>query len=49
MVNERDPRLLRVEDMVRRLLRHKADANLSNALEKMHAAEVAQIFQHFLP
>lgn len=49
MVNERDPRLLRVEDMVRRLLRHKADANLSNALGKMHAAEVAQIFQHFLP
>ncbi len=49
MVNERDTRLLRVEGMVRRLLRHKADANLANALEKMHAAEVAQIFQHFLP
>ena len=44
MVHDREPRLLRVEDMVRRLLRRKADTNLTNALEKMHAAEIAQIF-----
>ena len=44
MAHDREPRLLRVEDMVRRLLRRKADTNLTNALEKMHAAEIAQIF-----
>ena len=44
MAQDREPRLLRVEDMVRRLLRRKADTNLTNALEKMHAAEIAQIF-----
>ena len=49
MVHERDVRLTRIEELVRRLLRRKADAHLSNALEKMHAAEVAQIFSHLLP
>lgn len=49
MVHERDLRLGRIEDLVRRLLRRKADSNLANALEKMHAAEVAQIFSHLLP
>ncbi|MEE9273874.1 MAG: hypothetical protein V3V62_01020, partial [bacterium] len=44
MVHERDTRLIRIEDMVRRLLRRKADTHLANALDKMHAAEVAQIF-----
>lgn len=46
MVQERDNRLIRIEDMVRRLLRRRANAHLSRALEKMHVAEVAQIFAH---
>ncbi|MDA1000672.1 MAG: magnesium transporter [bacterium] len=49
MVHERDPRILRIEDMVRRLLRRNADVHLANALEKMHAAEVAQMFNHMEP
>lgn len=49
MIQERDARLHRIEDMVRRLLRRNADAHLSKALEKMHVAEVAQIFSHLVP
>ncbi len=49
MIQERDTRLLRIEDMIRRLLRRKADTHLSKALEKMHVAEVAQIFSHLEP
>ncbi|MBI3024978.1 MAG: magnesium transporter [Candidatus Tectomicrobia bacterium] len=49
MVHERDLRLARIEALGRRLLRRKADTHLSNALEKMHAAEVAQIFSHLPP
>lgn len=49
MVHEPDPRILRIEDMVRRLLRRNADVHLANALEKMHAAEVAQMFNHLEP
>ncbi len=49
MTQERDTRLTRIEDMIRRLLRRKADAHLSRALEKMHVAEVAQIFSHLEP
>ncbi len=49
MVHERDIRLVRIEVTIRRLLRRKADVHLANALEKMHAAEVAQIFNHLLP
>ncbi|MEK6710784.1 MAG: magnesium transporter [Nitrospinota bacterium] len=48
-MQERDPRLARIEDLVRRLLRRKADVHLANALEKMHSAEVAQIFSHLPP
>ncbi|MBI3128719.1 MAG: magnesium transporter [Candidatus Tectomicrobia bacterium] len=49
MAHERDLRLSRIEDLIRRLLRRNAHAHLSNALEKMHAAEVAQIFSHLAP
>ena len=49
MVHERDQRILRIQDMLRRLMRHNADANIANALEKMHAAEVASIFLHLEP
>jgi magnesium transporter len=49
MIQERDTRLPRIEDMIRRLLRRKADSHLSKALEKMHVAEVAQIFSHLIP
>lgn len=49
MAHERDQRLARIEDMIRRLLRRQAYPHLSKALGKMHAAEVAQILSHLLP
>ncbi len=49
MAEERDTRLLQIEDMIRRLLRRKADVHLGNALEKVHPAEAAQIFRGLEP
>ncbi len=46
MVQERDTRLFQIEDMIRRLLRRKAEVHLSNALAKVHPAEAAQIFRN---
>ncbi len=49
MIQERDFRLNRIEDMIRRLLRRQARPHLTKALGKMHAAEIAQIFSHLIP
>jgi magnesium transporter len=49
MIHERDVRLNRIEDMIRRLLRRQARPHLAKALGKMHAAEIAQIFLHLIP
>jgi len=49
MIQERDSRLFQVEDTIRRLLRRKAETHLGNALEKLHAAEAAQVFQNLEP
>lgn len=49
MIHERDIRLSRIEDMIRRLLRRQARPHLTKALGKMHAAEIAQIFSHLIP
>ena len=49
MIHERDLRLNRIEDMIRRLLRRQARPHLTKALGKMHAAEIAQIFSHLIP
>ncbi len=49
MMHERDLRLNRIEDMIRRLLRRQARPHLAKALAKMHAAEIAQIFSHLIP
>ena len=49
MMQERDIRLNRIEDMIRRLLRRQARPHLTKALGKMHAAEIAQIFSHLIP
>ncbi|MBT3352129.1 MAG: magnesium transporter [Nitrospinaceae bacterium] len=46
MVQERDTRLLQIEDMIRRLLRRNAGTHLGNALAKVHPAEAAQIFRN---
>lgn len=48
MAHERDIRLTRIEDMIRRLLRRQAEPHLAKALGKLHAAEVAQILSHLL-
>lgn len=46
MVQERDTRLLQIEDMIRRLLRRNAETHLGNALAKVHPAEAAHIFRN---
>jgi magnesium transporter len=48
MAHDRDMRLTRIEDMIRRLLRRQAEPHIAKALGKMHAAEVAQIFSHLI-
>ncbi|NLI81709.1 MAG: magnesium transporter [Deltaproteobacteria bacterium] len=48
MAHDRDMRLTRIEDLIRRLLRRQAEPHLAKALGKMHAAEVAQIFSHLI-
>ncbi|MFQ6110516.1 MAG: magnesium transporter [Nitrospinota bacterium] len=46
MQETRDQRLHLIEDSLRRLVRRGAKEHITNMLEKLHAAEVAHVFQH---